>query len=84
MLTNLDQQNLPWSFSHLLSAAPDNVKLTVLAADPSMDDRCMTVEQAKPYPHVTAKTVWGASHNIQRDMPRAIVEAALAPSELKN
>ncbi|KAG9313239.1 hypothetical protein JVU11DRAFT_6701 [Chiua virens] len=52
-------QNLPWSFSHLLLTVPDNVKVTVLAADPSMDDRCVTEEDLKPYSHVIAKTAWG-------------------------
>ncbi|KAG9313238.1 Alpha/Beta hydrolase protein [Chiua virens] len=71
------EQNQPWSFSHLLSTVPDNVKLTVLAADPSMPDRCVTEEQLKPYPHVITKVVRGAGHYIQHDFPQVVVDAAL-------
>ena len=76
MLTRLAQQNVPWSFSHLLSTAPDNVKVTVLAADPSKLP-CVRAEDMKPYPHVIAKTVWGASHLIPLELPLVVVEAAL-------
>ena len=76
MLTRLAQQNVPWSFSHLLSTAPDNVKVIVLAADPSKLSY-VRAEDMKPYPHVVAKTVWGASHLIPQEVPLAIVEAAL-------
>ncbi|KAG9309714.1 hypothetical protein JVU11DRAFT_10390 [Chiua virens] len=69
-------QNQPWSFSHLLSTAPDNVKLTVLAADPSKD-ACIREEDLKPYPHVTVKTVWGSPHTMHIAYPRDIVEVAL-------
>lgn len=76
VLTRPVQQNVPWSFSHHLLTAPDNVKVTVLAADPSKAP-CVREEQLKPYPHVTVKTVWGASHLIPVEVPQVIVETAL-------
>jgi len=69
-------QNNPWSFSHLLLAIPDNVKVTVLAADPSKE-ACVKEEELKAYPDVTSKTIWGASHMIPLDAPQVIIEAAL-------
>jgi hypothetical protein len=80
VLTRLAQQNVPWSFSHQLLTAPDNVKVTVLAADPSKAP-CVSVEDIKPYSHVTAKTVWGASHLIPFEFPLVVVEAALEGTE---
>ncbi|KAF8552307.1 alpha/beta-hydrolase, partial [Imleria badia] len=69
-------QNVPWSFTHHLLTAPDNVKLTVLAADPAKDF-CVREEDLEKYPHVTAKTVWGASHLIPVEYPNVVVETAL-------
>jgi hypothetical protein len=66
----------PWSFAHLLSSVPDNVRVTVLAADPAKVP-CVREEDLKPYPHVTVKTVWGASHNIPRELPLVVVDTAL-------
>lgn len=83
MFTRLVQQNVPWSFSHQLLTAPDNVKVTVLAADPSKAP-CVREEDLKPYPHVTAKTVWGASHLIPVEVPQVIVETALEGVESQN
>ncbi|KAF8447498.1 Alpha/Beta hydrolase protein [Boletus edulis BED1] len=70
------EQMKPWSFAHLLSSVPDNVKVTVLAADPAKVP-CVREEDLKPYPHVTVKTVWGASHNIPRELPLVVVDTAL-------
>ncbi|KAI9570439.1 Alpha/Beta hydrolase protein [Boletus coccyginus] len=69
-------QNDPWSFSHQLSTVADNIKVIVLAADPSKTP-CVREEELKPYPHVTAKTVWGASHEIPFEFPLVVVETAL-------
>ncbi|KAI9570441.1 Alpha/Beta hydrolase protein [Boletus coccyginus] len=69
-------QNGPWSFSHQLLTVPDNVKAIVLAADPSKMP-CVREEELKPYPHVTAKTVWDASHLIPLEFPLVVVETAL-------
>lgn len=80
MLTRLAQQNVPWSFSHQLLTAPDNVKVTVLAADPAKAP-CVSVEALKQYSHVTTKTVWGASHLIPLEFPLVVVEAALEGTE---
>ncbi|KAG8221769.1 Alpha/Beta hydrolase protein [Butyriboletus roseoflavus] len=80
VFTKLVQQNVPWSFSHQLSTAPDNVKVTVLAADPSKAP-CVREEDLKPYRHVTAKTVWGASHLIPFEVPQVVVETALGGAE---
>jgi hypothetical protein len=74
-------QNVPWSFSHQLSLAPDNVQLTVLAADPSKAP-CVRVEDLKAYPHVNAKTVWNASHMIPFEFPLVVVETALEGTEV--
>lgn len=71
---------MPWSFSNQLLAAPDNVKVTVLAADPSKAP-CVRVEDLEPYPHVIAKTVWGASHVIQLEFPLVVIETALEGAE---
>jgi len=76
VLTKLVQQNDPWSFSHQLSTVADNVKAIVLAADPSKAPY-VREEELKPYPHVTAKTVWGASHMILFEFPLVVVETAL-------
>lgn len=69
-------QNVPWSFSHHLSMAPDNVQVTVLAADPSKW-WLVKEEDLQAYPHVKAKTVWGASHMIHLEDPGAVLNAAL-------
>lgn len=71
---------MPWSFSNQLLAAPHNVKVTVLAADPSKAP-CVRVEDLEPYPHVIAKTVWGASHVIQLEFPLVVIETALEGAE---
>jgi len=34
-------------------------------------------EEVKPYPDVTVKTVWGASHLIPLEFPLVVVETAL-------
>ncbi|KAF8442487.1 alpha beta-hydrolase [Boletus edulis BED1] len=76
-------QNVPWSFAHLLETVPDYVKVTLLAADPSKVP-CARVEDVKPYPHVIAKTVWGSSHLIPLEAPMVIVETALEGTEVQN
>ncbi|KAI9570442.1 Alpha/Beta hydrolase protein [Boletus coccyginus] len=70
-------QNDPWSFSHQLSTVADNIKVIVLAADPSNIPCVIREEELKPYPHVTAKTVLGASHMIPLEFPLVVVETAL-------
>ncbi|KAH0828839.1 Alpha/Beta hydrolase protein [Lanmaoa asiatica] len=67
----------------ILLGTPDNVKVTVLAADPSKG-ACVREEDLKPYPHVTAKTVWGASHLIPVEFPQVIIETALECAESQN
>ncbi|KIJ60854.1 hypothetical protein HYDPIDRAFT_116719 [Hydnomerulius pinastri MD-312] len=76
-------QNVPWSFSHHLTTIPDNVNLTILAADPSKTP-CVKEEDLKVYPHVIAKTVWGATHSIPREFPEVIVQSALEEIEIAN
>ena len=77
------QQKIPWSFSHLLLTAPNKVGVTVLAADPSKEP-WVKEEDLKVYPHVSSKTVWGASHLIPIEAPQAIIETALEGTELQN
>ena len=76
VVTKLIQQNIPWSFSRLLLTIPDNVKVTLLAADPSKG-AVVKEEELKAYPDVTFKTVWGASHVIPIDAPQVVIDAAL-------
>jgi len=75
-------QNVPWSFSHHLSTVPENVKVSVLAADPSKQSR-VREEDLRAYPHVKTKTVFGASHEIPLEFPETVVEAALGGGENK-
>ena len=63
--------------------APDNVKVTVLAADPSKFP-CVREEDLRAYPDVTAKTVWGASHLIPFEVPQVVIETALQGTESVN
>jgi len=54
----------------------------VLAADPSkLPLPAVREEELKPYPDVTVKTVWGASHMIPLEFPLVVVGTALEGTE---
>ena len=71
---------MPWSWSHLISDKPAAATLTVLAADPRLNDACK-VEALAKYRDVKTMIVPNASHWIQYEFPEVIVEEALRSIE---
>ncbi|KAH0833462.1 Alpha/Beta hydrolase protein [Lanmaoa asiatica] len=69
-------QNRPWYFFDHFDAAPEKWKVTVVVADPTINDLC-PVEDIHSYPHIRAVMVPGAGHWIQYEFPEVIVDEAL-------
>ena len=71
---------MPWSWLHLISDKPAAATLTVLAADPRLNDSCK-VEALAKYKDVKTVIVPNASHWMQYEFPEVIVEEALKSIE---
>ncbi|KAH7883195.1 Alpha/Beta hydrolase protein [Phlebopus sp. FC_14] len=71
----LFRANFPWDFEDLLDELPSHVQATILTADPE-NKPAITVETLKRYPRVFARAVQGTTHDIHREKPEAIIEAA--------
>ncbi|KAG1773937.1 Alpha/Beta hydrolase protein [Suillus occidentalis] len=72
--TNSDDHiddNMPWSFSHLIANKPTAAALTILVADPSK------LECVAKFKDVRTVLIANASHWIQYEFPELIVEEAL-------
>ncbi|OAX39176.1 alpha/beta-hydrolase [Rhizopogon vinicolor AM-OR11-026] len=68
--------NVPWSWLHLISDKPATATLTVLVADPRLNDSCDVGALAK-FKNIKTVIVPNASHWIQYEFPEVIVEEAL-------
>lgn len=54
--------------------------MTIIAGDPALNAAVSTDEitaLGQTHPHIRVLTVKGASHNVQREFPDVVVEAAL-------
>lgn len=71
---------MPWSFSYLIANKPAPATLTVLVADPQLNDTC-DVEAVARFKDVKTIIVPNASHWIQYEFPEVIVEEALRSIE---
>ncbi|KAF8131013.1 Alpha/Beta hydrolase protein [Boletus edulis] len=67
----------PFVYTHLFSAIPQHVEMTVLVADPALSSVCPP-ELVPAHPQIRkVTTVKGSSHWVQHDNPGAIVKTAV-------
>jgi pimeloyl-ACP methyl ester carboxylesterase len=69
-------QNRPWNFISLLDVVSPKWKITVLIADPALNQAC-SVDEIRPFSHVRSVVVSGSGHWIQSEFPEVVVEEAL-------
>ncbi|KAF9226449.1 alpha/beta-hydrolase [Gyrodon lividus] len=68
--------NQPWNFLPLFNMVSLKWKVTILIADPAINQICF-VDDIKPFSHVRPALVLGAGHWIQYEFPEVVVEEAL-------
>ncbi|KAG1753773.1 Alpha/Beta hydrolase protein [Suillus paluster] len=71
--------NRPWSFSGLLKNIPPNVKITVLASDPTLNARCYLEHIPRDVERLNARVLTGIGHWIQYEHPDAIMDVVPLP-----
>ncbi|KIJ60827.1 hypothetical protein HYDPIDRAFT_43032 [Hydnomerulius pinastri MD-312] len=78
------EQNVPWSFVHLLNNIPPNIRLIILVADPHKHAACEQRTFAE-YSQIRTAVIEGASHSIHREYPEIVLRTALdAIAEVTN
>ncbi|KAG8218757.1 hypothetical protein J3R82DRAFT_4430 [Butyriboletus roseoflavus] len=76
-------RNQPWNFLHCFEKTSSKWKVTVLIADPAINQTCFA-DDLQPFPHVRLVHVPDAGHWIQYEFPGVVVEEALKTvAELK-
>ncbi|KIJ70200.1 hypothetical protein HYDPIDRAFT_23331 [Hydnomerulius pinastri MD-312] len=76
VVRDIYKQNQPWNFVPFFNKISPKWKVTVLIADPALNQTCF-VEDIKPFSHVRPVVVPGAGHWIQYEFPEVVVEEAL-------